>query len=128
MMLNEAMGGDPRRRRGNRYSIASYAILQTDSSRDGQNLRDANQIVGGCRQHEEPFDQRAPEMSGFAQPTRGLHPAECFFDLLSLDGANAIAGMAGRARVDCRAAASIVLRDMWGGAAGAAGWHGTGRG
>src|SRR3974390_3531297 len=109
MMLNEAMGGDPRRMRGNRYSIASYAILQADSSRDGQNLRDANQIVGGCRQHEEPFDQRAPAMSGFAQPTHGLHPAECFFDLLSLDGANAIAGMAGRARVDCRAAASASI-------------------
>ena len=70
MMPNEAMGGDPRRMRGNRYNIASYAILQADSSRDGQNLWDANQIVGGCRQHEEPFDQRAPAMSGFAQPTQ----------------------------------------------------------
>jgi hypothetical protein len=33
MMPNEAMGGDLRRMRGNLYDIASYAILQTDSSR-----------------------------------------------------------------------------------------------
>src|ERR1700730_7269246 len=52
------MGGDPRGMRGNRYDIASYLILQTDSSRCGQKLRNANAVVSGCRQHEEPFNQR----------------------------------------------------------------------
>src|ERR1700730_4646997 len=49
---NEGMGGDPHTMRGNRYDIASYTTLQTDSSRCGQNPRDAKEVVGGCRQHE----------------------------------------------------------------------------
>ena len=51
-------------------------------------------------------------MSSLAQATHSLHPTECFFDLLSLDRADAIAGMAGGARIDRRAAVGVVLRDM----------------
>src|ERR1700730_15910839 len=70
------MGGDPRGMRGNRYDIASYLILQTDSSRCGQKLRNANAVVSGCRQHEEPFNQRPPAMSGLAQAAHRLNPSE----------------------------------------------------
>src|SRR6202795_5416335 len=112
IVTNGEMSGEPRRMRGNRYYVASCAALQTDSSRCSQNLRDANEIVGGRRQHEEPFDQRPPTMSRLAQATHGLHPAEGFFDLFSLDRADAVAGMAGGARIDCRAAIGIVLRHM----------------
>src|SRR5258705_5549121 len=51
-------------------------------------------------------------MPGLAQTADGLHPAKGFFDPLALDRADAIAGMAGRARVDRGAAVGIVLRDM----------------
>ena len=111
-MINGQMSGDPRRMRGNRYYIASCSALQTDSSRCVQNLRDANEIVGGRRQHEEPFDQVPSAVAGLAQAAHGLHPTEGFFDLLSLDRADAITGMTGGARVDGRAAVLIVLRHM----------------
>src|SRR5947207_7313119 len=109
---NGEMGGDPRGVRGHRYDIASYSTLQTDSSRCGQNLGDANEIVSGRRQHEEPFDQRPSAMSSLAQPAHGLHPTECFFDLLSLDRADVMTGMPGSPTIDRRAAVSIVLRDV----------------
>ena len=51
-------------------------------------------------------------MAGLAQTADGLDPAERFFDPLALDRADAIAGMAGGARIDRRAAVGIVLRDM----------------
>src|SRR5258707_7305040 len=51
-------------------------------------------------------------MRVLAQPADGLHPAKGFFDPFALDRADAIAGMAGRARVDRGAAVGIVLRDM----------------
>src|ERR1700737_1266538 len=89
-MINGQMRGDPRRMRGNRYYIASCSALQTDSSRCVQNLRDANEIVGGRRQHEEPFDQVPSAVAGLAQAAHGLHPTQGFFDFLSLDRADAI--------------------------------------
>jgi hypothetical protein len=58
----------------------SFPMLQTDSSRCGQNFRDANEIVGGRGQHEEPFHQAASAMSGLAQTADGLHPTERLFD------------------------------------------------
>src|ERR1700737_5419414 len=97
---------------GNRYDIASYLILQTDSSRCGQKLRDANEIVSGCRQHEKPFHQRPPAMSGLAQPAHRLNPTEGLFDLFSFDRADAMTGVASSPRVDCRATVGIVLRHM----------------
>src|SRR3984893_18400218 len=107
------MGSDPRGMRGNRYDIASYLILQTDSSRCGQKLRDANEIVSGCRQHEKPFHQRPPAMSGLAsQPAHRLNPTEGLFDLFSFDRADAMTGVASSPRVDCRATVGIVLRHM----------------
>jgi NitT/TauT family transport system ATP-binding protein len=51
-------------------------------------------------------------MPGLARTADRLDPPEWFFDPLALDRADAIAGMAGRARVDRRAAVGIVLRDM----------------
>src|SRR3984893_6770218 len=106
------MGRDPRWMGGIGYEFASYWTLQTDSSRCCQELRDANEIVGDSGQDEEPLHQAAPTMPGLAQTADGLHPPKGFFDPLALDCAEAIAGMAGRARVDRGAAVGIVLRDM----------------
>src|SRR6516162_2464435 len=50
-----------------RYLFASSWLLQTDSSRCGQYLWDANEIVGGRGEDEEPFDQRPSAVPGFAQ-------------------------------------------------------------
>src|SRR5215831_1783701 len=105
-------GGDPRRMRGHGYRVASCSARQTDSSRCSQELRDANEIVGGRRQHEEPFDQRPSAMSRLAQAAHGLDPTEGFFDLLSLDRADAVTGVTGGPRIDRRAAVGIVLRHM----------------
>src|SRR5476649_2343912 len=85
---------------GKSCGFASYSALQTDSSRCGEQLRDANEIVSGSSEDEEPFHQAAPTIPGLAQTADGLHPAKGLFDPLALDRADAIAGMAGRARVD----------------------------
>src|SRR6516165_12617309 len=106
------MCSDRRCKRDIRCGFASYSTARTDSSRCGQKLRDADEIVGGGRQHEEPFDQRLSAMACLAQPADGLDPAEGFFDQLTLDRTDAITGMAGGASVDRRAAVGIVLRDM----------------
>src|SRR6202158_772064 len=106
------MVGDPRCMGGMGCGFASYSTPRTDSSRRGQELRDANEIVGDSGQDEEPFHQATPTMPGLAQTADGLHPPKGFFDPLALDCADAIAGMAGRARVDRGAAVGVVLRDM----------------
>jgi len=115
-----------RRIRGIGGSFALYSTGQTDSSRCGQNFRDANEIVGGRGQHEEPFDQAASAMSGLAQAADRLHPAERLFDALALDRADALAGMAGCAGINCRTPVGIVLRDMRRAAALAAAGHEVG--
>jgi hypothetical protein len=51
-------------------------------------------------------------VSGLAQAAHRLHPPERFFDAFALDRANAIAGMAGRTRIDRRPAVGVVLRDV----------------
>src|SRR5580700_11476154 len=101
-----------RYKRGIRYVFASSSTLQTDSSRRSQNLRDADHIIGGCGEYEEPFHQVAPAMAGLAQAPGGLDPAERLLDPLALDCADPIAGVAGGARIDRRAAVGVVLRDM----------------
>src|SRR5258707_8395530 len=106
------MGRDPRCIGGVGCGFASYSTLQTDSSRCGQKLGDANEIVGDSSQDEEPLHQAAPAMPGLAETADGLHPSKGFFDPLALDRADAIAGMTGGARVDRGTAVGIVLRDM----------------
>ena len=92
--------------------FASFSRLQADSPHRRQNFGDADEIVCGGSQHEEPLHQAAAAMPGLAQTPNLLHPPERFFDLLALDGADPIAGMAGRARIDRRAAVGVLLRDM----------------
>src|SRR5258707_15277225 len=106
------MGRDSRYMGGMGCGFASYSAPQTDSSRCGEQLGDANEIVSGSSEDEEPFHQAAPTMPGLAETADGLHPAKGFFDPLALDRADPIAGMAGRARVDRGAAVCIVFRDM----------------
>src|SRR5438270_6440520 len=95
---------DPRQLRGVESHFASSSTLQTDSSRCGQNLRDANKIVGSGGQHEEPFDQVTAAMPRLAQAADRLHPPERLFDPLALDRTDAVAGVTGRARIDRRPA------------------------
>jgi hypothetical protein len=79
-----------------------FSLLQADSSRR-QQLGDADQVIGGGREDEEPFHQRPPAMTGLAHHADGLHPAEGLLDALALDHADGVAGMARRARIDGRA-------------------------
>src|SRR5579864_1206951 len=97
--------------------MASYLMVQSDSSGCCQNFGDSNEIVGDGGQHEEPLDQATAAMPRFAQTADGLDPAEQLFDALALDVADAIARMASCACIDCRAAFSVVLRHMRGAAA-----------
>src|SRR3974390_2970588 len=90
----------------------SFLRLQTDSSRRGQQLWDANEVVGCGGEHEEPLDQAATAMPRLAQASDRLDPPERLLDQLAFDGADPIAGMAGGTRVDRRAAVGVVLRDV----------------
>src|SRR6266404_8798567 len=100
---NSRMGRDLRRMHGIGCGPASYSMLRTDSSCWGQKFWDANKVVSGGGEHEEPLHQAAAAMTGLAQAADGLDPAERLFDPLALDCADAIAGMAGGARIDRRA-------------------------
>lgn len=55
-------------------------------------------------------------MAGLAKAGGGLDPAEDFFDPFAQSLADRVAGVAGGAAVDGRAAAAGVLRDVRGGA------------
>jgi len=68
MAANGEMGGDPRCLFGIRYIVVSYSTLQTDSLRCGQNLRDANEIVGGGGKDKKPLDQLPPAMTVLRKP------------------------------------------------------------
>src|SRR5438552_1187487 len=66
-MTRGVTGGGRRPLCGIWNGFASSSTGQTDSSRCRQNFRDANEIVGGRGQHEEPFHQAASTMAGLAQ-------------------------------------------------------------
>ena len=77
----------------------SFPALQADSSCGCQNRGDANEVVSGGRENEEPFYQGAATVPGLAEATNGFEPTEGFLDLLSLDHADAIAGVTRRPRL-----------------------------
>src|ERR1700745_1774733 len=107
-------------------SFAPFSTLQADSSYR-QKFWDADEVVGGSSEHEEPLDQAAAAMPGLAQTPDRLDPPERFFDLFALDGADPIARMARRARIDRRTAVLVILRDMRRAPALAAAGHEVGR-
>ena len=72
----ELKDADRRYWRGIWGIFASSSALQTDSSRGGDNFRDADEIAGRRRQDKEPFDQAAPAVTGLAQAADGLDPSE----------------------------------------------------
>jgi hypothetical protein len=116
--MRRSMGAEWRRTQDICCDFTSLLALQAEPSRRrSQKLRDTNEIVGSGGEHEKPLQQAGTAMACPAQATDGLDPAERFFDAFSLDGADAIAGMPGRARIDRRAAFGIVLRDVRGAAA-----------
>src|ERR1043166_5626952 len=92
--------------------FGSFSTLQADSPYRRQKFWDADEVVCSSSEHEEPLDQPAAAMPGLAQTPHRLDPPEGLFDLFALDGADPIAGMACRARIDRRAAVGVILRDM----------------
>lgn len=117
-VMTRSMGAERRRTNDICGDFPSLLTLQAEPSRHrSQKLRDANEIVGSGGEHEKPLQQAARAMACPAQATDSLDPAEQFFDAFPLDGADAMAGMPGRARIDRRAAFGIVLRDVRGAAA-----------
>src|ERR1700730_11644612 len=70
MAANGEMGGDPRCLFGIRYIVASYSTLQTDSLRCGQNLQDANEIVGGGGKDKKPLPVAARNDGSYANRRR----------------------------------------------------------
>src|ERR1051326_2702350 len=93
---SRVMGSDRRRSGGFGYGFASYSMLQIDSPRCRQNFGNANEIVGGGGEDEEPFDQRPSAMAGLAQPTDRLDPVQRFCAPLHLLQAAAVTGVEGR--------------------------------
>src|SRR5215469_8369115 len=77
----------------------SFPLLPADSSCGCQNRGDANEVVGGGRENEEPFNQVASTVPGLAEAADFFQAAERLLDLLSLDRADAIARMARSPRV-----------------------------
>src|SRR5580704_19624308 len=115
----ELIGGG-RRGCGIEWGFASFSSLQTHLRDGRQKLWDPDKIVcDGC-EDKEPFDQVTPTMPGLSQAASRLDPAEGLLDPLSLNHADGIASMAGRATIDCRAAIGVVLRNMRSAAAFAA--------
>jgi hypothetical protein len=116
----ELIGVGGRRGRGIEWGFASFSSLQTHLRHGRQKRWDLDQIVCDGAEDKDPFDQVAPTMPGLSQAAGRLDPAEGLFDPLSLDHADGIARMAGRATIDRRAAIGVVLRDMRSAAAFAA--------
>jgi hypothetical protein len=87
-------------------------MLQADSSCGCQDRGDANEVVGGRREDEEPFNQVAATVPGLAEATNGFKPTERLLDLLPLDHTDAIAWVACSPRINCRSAIGVVLGHM----------------
>src|ERR1700730_19435197 len=97
-----------------------FASLQTHLRDGRQKLWDPDKIVSDGCEDKEPFAQVTPTMPVLSQAASRLDPAEGLLDPLSLNHADGIASMAGRATIDCRAAIGVVLRNMRSAAAFAA--------
>src|SRR5258708_39696657 len=69
------MAAGARRVRAVRPVLLSSSFLQTDSSRRCQKLWDADNVVGGGSENEEPRDEGPPAMTGLAHHPHSLHPA-----------------------------------------------------
>src|SRR5258708_39094555 len=68
------MAAGARRVRAVRPVLLSSSFLQTDSSRRCQKLWDADNVVGGGSENEEPRDEGPPAMTGLAHHADSLHP------------------------------------------------------
>jgi hypothetical protein len=74
---------------------------------------EADEVVGGHGEGELPVDLGAATVAGLAQSGHRLGPAECLLNALPNALANRIAGMAGGATVNGRAArVAGVLRQV----------------
>src|SRR5260370_25196462 len=106
------MAAGARRVRAVRPVLLSSSFLQTDSSRRCQKLWDADNVVGGGSENEEPRDEGPPAMTGLAHHADSLHPAEGLLDALAFDHADGIAGMTRGAAIDRRTAGCRGLRGV----------------
>src|SRR6266576_211343 len=72
-------------------------------------ISDSYQVVGGGSELEDPAHQPQSAVSGLAQQSHGLQPAEDFFHSFALALTNLIARMARRARIDRTSPVLITL-------------------
>src|SRR5258708_27294638 len=96
------MAAGARRVRDVRPVLLSGSFFQTDSSRRCQKLGDADKVVGGGSENEEPRDEGTPAMTGLAHHADSLHPAEGLLDALAFDHADGIAAMTRAPAIDPR--------------------------
>src|SRR5712692_5270481 len=78
-------------------------------SRDLGQVSNPYQVVGGGSELEDPTHQRQSSVSGFAQQSHSLQPAEDFFYSFALTLTNFITRMARGARIDRASPVLITL-------------------
>src|SRR5215208_2227172 len=81
-------------------------------SRNFGQVSNADQVVGGCSELEDPTNQRRSAVSGFAQQPHSLQPAEDFFHSFALTLTNFITSVASGPLIDRAASALVVLRHV----------------
>ena len=74
--------------------------LQVSLRRGSQQLRQADQIVGGRRQRKHPAHPRRAAIARLALATHRLHPTKHLFDALPMPYAHLVTAMASGAAVN----------------------------
>src|SRR6185295_12350356 len=81
-------------------------------SRNLGQVSNADQVVDGGRELEDPTDQPHPAVSGFTQQAYGLQPAEDYFHSFALALTNFITRVTRGPLVDRASASLVVLSHM----------------
>src|SRR5882672_8241741 len=92
-------------------------------SGDFGQIFNADQVISGGREDEDPVDAFAAAVPQFAEQAHRLQPTEDLFDPFSLPLTDLITRMPGGATINGRAAISIVLRHVRGHFEGAQVFH-----
>jgi len=95
-----------------RLSERLLTVGRSFSSDWGQ-VSNSHQVVSGGSELEDLTDQPQSAVSGFAQQTHRLQPAEDFFHSFALSLTNFIPRMASGPLVDCASSSLVVLGHVW---------------
>src|SRR5215212_2252183 len=87
-------------------------LISRSLSRDLGQISDSYQVVGGGSELEDPTHQLHSTVSGLAQQSHGLQPAEDFFHSFALTLTNFITRVAGSPLIDRAASSLVVLSHM----------------